>query len=257
MSSSSSSSLSVALVQVVDTYVQAWIQLLAETHPISVDTLQSSWNQFIMDASSTSGKTGSTDDPALSKTVPAYVHFCNVNRKLLKDRHPSMSFGELSKELGRLWRDLSEEERQAYRNPRVPPSSSSASSAQARSVQPHVSEEETLEKKTLVELRQMCSERSLKKTGNKEILIRRLMDHMNQEHTMSVAPPVSFPFSPDSHHFTNANAMIEEEEGLTFEEETESLCNHEDDEDDDASNTSNASFQFDDDDGDASIGADF
>ena len=48
-------------------------------------------------------------------SVPsAYVLFCRAKRQGLKDKDMDMDFGKISKELGRMWRDISPEEKLFY-----------------------------------------------------------------------------------------------------------------------------------------------
>jgi hypothetical protein len=49
------------------------------------------------------------------KTVSSYVNFCNKQRPILKEKYPNLSFGEISKQLGKLWSELSTEEQNKYK----------------------------------------------------------------------------------------------------------------------------------------------
>lgn len=243
-------SLSSTLLQIIDSYVQEWIQTQPQD---SVDTMLSSWNDFLKSSESNHSSdihTSSSAQPVASKTVPAYVQFCNVHRKQLKDRHPTMSFGELSKELGRMWRELSEEERQPYTSSAPPPDAMVGAEDSSSS----------LEKKTLLQLREICSARSLKKTGNKEVLIRRIMEHITSEKKPKSSASNGGYVVDNERTFSAGRDEEGLDDVLTFEEDADSLCqahrhgNGEEEDDDDLSNTSSASFQFDDDDdGDGSV----
>ena len=46
--------------------------------------------------------------------VSPFMMFCNENRKGVLSSNPNMSFGEISKELGSMWRGLSREEQSHY-----------------------------------------------------------------------------------------------------------------------------------------------
>ena len=46
--------------------------------------------------------------------VSGYTTFVKETRKKVKDEHPEMSFQEISSEVGRLWKELPQEEKQKY-----------------------------------------------------------------------------------------------------------------------------------------------
>lgn len=52
-----------------------------------------------------------------NKTPSAYINFCNHHRKLIKAETPGLTFGEVAKALGQLWKSKSVEEKQKYTDP--------------------------------------------------------------------------------------------------------------------------------------------
>ena len=44
----------------------------------------------------------------------AYNFFVAEKRNQVKDEHPDWKFGDISREIGRMWKELSEEERKPY-----------------------------------------------------------------------------------------------------------------------------------------------
>ena len=48
------------------------------------------------------------------KSLTAYVLYCGEKRSKLKEEQPDLTFAEVGKELGRLWRELSQDEKQPF-----------------------------------------------------------------------------------------------------------------------------------------------
>ena len=46
----------------------------------------------------------------------AYNFFVAEKRNEVKEAHPEMAFGEISKEIGRLWKELSDDEKKKYQD---------------------------------------------------------------------------------------------------------------------------------------------
>lgn len=52
-----------------------------------------------------------------NKTRSAYINFCSHHRKIIKAESPSLTFGEVAKSLGKLWKELDVEEKKKYSDP--------------------------------------------------------------------------------------------------------------------------------------------
>ena len=50
-----------------------------------------------------------------AKKLTGYTYFCRENRSDVKDDNPEMSAAEITKQLAKLWKELSEEEKQEWR----------------------------------------------------------------------------------------------------------------------------------------------
>ncbi|CAM9198678.1 unnamed protein product, partial [Discosporangium mesarthrocarpum] len=48
------------------------------------------------------------------RPLNAYVLFCQAHRSEVMERTPSLSFGQVTKELGSMWRSLGEEGKAVY-----------------------------------------------------------------------------------------------------------------------------------------------
>lgn len=52
-----------------------------------------------------------------NKTPSAYINFCNHQRKIIKTENPNLTFGEVAKALGKLWKAQSVDEKKKYSDP--------------------------------------------------------------------------------------------------------------------------------------------
>lgn len=162
-----SEALSDNIISIINHHIEGWIHIIATDFNVSPDTLMEKWSLY-MDGHSKQ-----------RKSTPAYVQFCNEQRPLLKKSHPNMSFGEQAKHLGQIWRNLSTEEREKYSKPITPPPQKSNNNFSSTELQ----------KKTLNELKELCGSLSIKRTGNKDTIINRIISHKTT--TDDVSPPPS------------------------------------------------------------------
>lgn len=84
-----------AINNVIKQYMSAFIEKVAEKYEINVEDLDNLWHETQKQKVKKSKKRHTTKKPT------AYVLFCNEERPKLK----GMSFTEIAKELGRLWRN--------------------------------------------------------------------------------------------------------------------------------------------------------
>jgi len=52
--------------------------------------------------------------PKANRAPSPYILFCNEKRQSVKDNNPNITFGQQGRELGRMWSDLSDEEKIKY-----------------------------------------------------------------------------------------------------------------------------------------------
>jgi hypothetical protein len=64
--------------------------------------------------SKTPSKTPSKKSSSVKKPRNAYIFYCQENRKIVKDEDPEKTTAEISKELGRMWKSLGDEEKERY-----------------------------------------------------------------------------------------------------------------------------------------------
>lgn len=101
----------------VDKTVQSFFEHLADTNPdqFQVDELMTQWKSFTKTKpkKTTTGAPSRTTTKKDKKKKPSnYILFCKATRPTLKEK--GLTFGEISKELGRLWKLMSAEERAKY-----------------------------------------------------------------------------------------------------------------------------------------------
>jgi len=96
----------------IELYISKFIDEIAIETNINKNKLHEIWmnvfnnNKIIQKSTATVNK---------KKTVSAYVNFCNQQRPSLKEKYPNLSFGDISKQLGKLWSELSPDEQNKYK----------------------------------------------------------------------------------------------------------------------------------------------
>lgn len=130
---------------------------------------------------------------AVKKPLTAYQNFCKDHRPKLQEQKPTMKFGDISKELGCIWGTFSDTEKKKYTSP--PPSipectATLCASLDTNVVRPFMTDsvsvkhtKSQLQGKTLTELKQLCTTYNLKKTGKKDEIITRILQHTDTKET--------------------------------------------------------------------------
>jgi hypothetical protein len=193
-------------------HIDKYATLISKEHGIEKENLLRLWKQIELNPPTLSvEKIVDPHPPLPKKNVSVYVQFCNKHRPLLKEKCPSMSFGDISKELGKMWRSLSQQEKDTYQ-------SSSPSPTPVK-----IEQQEDHSKLSVSALKQMCEDFNLKKNGNKSILLARLKEYKLQQ--KPIPPP---------------QTTIDDDELVFFENESAKVS-------DISSNSSASSFAIDDD----------
>lgn len=124
---------------------------------------------------------------ALKKPLTAYQNFCNDHRPKLQEQKPTMKFGDISKELGCIWGTFSDTEKKKYTSP--PPPIPECTSTLRASLDTNDIPSKTdsavsvtytkmeLQGKTLMTLKELCTTYNLKKTGKKDEIMTRILQH--------------------------------------------------------------------------------
>ena len=114
-----------------------------------------------------------------NKTVKkrsAYVNYSTKIRSSIIESNPDITFGEISKEISKRWKELSDAEKEKFKE-----NDASSDKAQANSVK--VSKKNGFGSKKVSELKSLCKDKGLSVNGSKTDLIERL--------TTSVSPSSS------------------------------------------------------------------
>lgn len=166
-------------------HIDMYATLISKEHGIDKDNLLKLWKQIELNPPSTSfNDTTAVEPPPPKKVVSVYVQFCNKHRAILKNKNPDMSFGDISKELGKMWRSLSKQEKDNYQVVVNVPKDTLL-------IPPRITmkKEEDHSKLPVTTLKKMCEDLNIKKSGNKTILLARLKEYKEKNVTTTPLPP--------------------------------------------------------------------
>jgi HMG (high mobility group) box len=166
------SSIEQIILQSVDVFLGA----TAKEFDIPLSTLKENWRNHF-------NKPVDTKKPVKKSSL--YQNFFVQKRSELIQSQPDIQFGELSSRISKMWKDMTKEQQQAYGDVGSGGGGSGdrkEEAIKAVETKPVVATEfnfEMLNNKTMPELRKLCEEKGLKRTGNKATLI----SHLMGEHT--------------------------------------------------------------------------
>lgn len=184
MTTFDSKSLLDALNHTINIYIDKYIDEISSRHNLSNKTeLKNIWIQ-ISNQSATiildevKNKKSNGEKPVMKnnkKKVSSYVVFCNKYRSKLKKENPQMTFGEISKNLGKMWSNLSSDEQLQYKY-----TDDLDNKDEIIITTTATNKLSSFSKLTIAELKNECDKYNLKKSGNKNQLIERLMEHLQE-----------------------------------------------------------------------------
>ena len=93
------SSLKNDLEKQVNKRVNALLEKVSEKSKLSVDELRGMWNEVC---------------GVKEKKVSNFQRFCKTERPKLQNKHPEYKFGDMNKELGKMWKKLSDKEKEKF-----------------------------------------------------------------------------------------------------------------------------------------------
>jgi len=206
------------------TFLNFLTEVSDEFH-IPLQQLQTRWEHFM----SRSGVAREDAPEAVLKKKPqkksAYQKFFVLKSAELKQNNPELSFGALSTQVSTLWKAIPKEEQQKF---------DVGDDTIKHDSDVVVYTADSLHKMKMVDLKQLCEERNIKKTGNKHLLIKALLD----KSPVSVSPrPIILPTVIENDTEEVEVILAKNVKRSDIEEEIQ----HSDDEQD---------FEFDDDDND-------
>lgn len=153
--------------RVVSTYIDSFCEEVGKEHGITKDVLTKKWEEVVK-KSSVPSHVSAEKKKTGKKSM--YQNFFIHKRIELKKTDPSLNFGDLSKQISKLWKEMSKEDQKKY---------AVEEEDDGYEIQPLKNEEKLtfdgLNKKKMSELRQICEERGLRRTGNKNELIKNIL----------------------------------------------------------------------------------
>lgn len=102
-----------AIQNTVAQYFSSFIENVSTKYNISQDELTDLWKETQKEKI----KIKPRRRVSANKTPSAYINFCNHHRKNIKADNPNLTFGEVAKALGSLWKQQSADEKQKYKDP--------------------------------------------------------------------------------------------------------------------------------------------
>ena len=102
-----------AIQNTIAQYFSSFIENVSTKFKISEDELNNLWKETQKEKL----KIKPRRRPNANKTPSAYINFCNYHRKIIKTENPNLTFGEVAKALGKLWKAQSVDEKKKYSDP--------------------------------------------------------------------------------------------------------------------------------------------
>jgi hypothetical protein len=149
------------LEQIILKNVDVFLENTAKEFDVPLSKLKENWRTHL-----------GLDVPVkkvVKKTSPYQNFFVQKRTELLKS-HSELQFGDLSSQISKMWNAMTKEEQKVYSTAKV-----EAPLPLPPPPPPLGLNFETLNKKTMPELRKLCEEKGLKRTGNKMMLIHNLL----------------------------------------------------------------------------------
>lgn len=152
------------LEQIILKNVDVFLENTAKEFDVPLSKLKENWRTHL-----------GLDVPVkkvVKKTSPYQNFFVQKRTELLKS-HSELQFGDLSSQISKMWNAMTKEEQKVYSTAKVEAPLPLPSPPPPPP--PLGLNFETLNKKTMPELRKLCEEKGLKRTGNKMMLIHNLL----------------------------------------------------------------------------------
>lgn len=152
------------LEQIILKNVDVFLENTAKEFDVPLSKLKENWRTHL-----------GLDVPVkkvVKKTSP-YQNFFVQKRTELLQSHSELQFGDLSSQISKMWNAMTKEEQKVYSTAKVEAPLPLPSPPPPPP--PLGLNFETLNKKTMPELRKLCEEKGLKRTGNKMMLIHNLL----------------------------------------------------------------------------------
>jgi hypothetical protein len=191
--------------QVIHKNVEGFLEQTAKEFDIPMAKLKENWKAHLASTSSSSlslEEKGAPEKKKPVKKASLYQNFFVHKRVELLENNPGLQFGELSFQISQLWNKMTKDEQKTYTSsvPVIAPVSSPRRTITNPSLnEPVVPVEkkkkdgfdfDSLNSKNMPELRKLCEEKGLKRTGNKLMLIQNLLG-IHPTPLLPLTPPLS------------------------------------------------------------------
>jgi len=154
----------------IRTGVERFLEQTAKEFDLPIIRLKENWRLYL-DGEDAVPTPASSTDGAKKKAPPGkksmYQNFFTQKCSELKEQNPGMSFGDISTHVSTLWNNMTKDDQKQY-----------ATAPTTTEVPPTPTTEFTydvLNGKRMDELKLLCEQRGLRRTGNKTFLIRSLL----------------------------------------------------------------------------------
>ena len=172
--------------KIIDSSIGDFCQQIALKYDLSKEELMEMWHQ----SNSVNKKKG-------TKKRSPYQNYAAYLRPLLIEKNPDITFGEISGETSRRWKEFTPEQKAQYKSTQgateeiisdleleeknsVESNDPKPKAKPAKKAKKESKDGNSLESKKLPELKEMCKEHGLATTGKKQELIDRLKNHEKQ-----------------------------------------------------------------------------
>lgn len=217
-----------AVTSIIEQSMSEFLKALSESHKIPFDELQSIWEDHKNSVTNAAENTTSSKNRHHEKKKSAYQRFFAIKTVEIKKTDPHRPFGELSKDISKLWNGMSKEEQSAY-------SEISKDENDSESFT-----KDQLSAMKMSDLKKLCEKKKVRKSGNKTELINNLLLQSSEEVTKPVEPILlkrstivlddmeddNFIGNEDTIHYKRSE--IEDDQSLFLEEDDEEEIDYDD-----------------------------
>ncbi len=151
----------------IEKTIVSFTQEISEKYGMSQDELLEIWSNISKMKMKTTEK---------KKKLSPWLKFCKNERVRIKKQDPSIPFGKISKMIGDLWKTMSDEDKKNYGKDDTTIEDTSTKIDVTEDNNMNNWNEQKLKKMKISELRTLCENIQLSKTGKKEVLIVRLLN---------------------------------------------------------------------------------
>jgi hypothetical protein len=102
-----------AIQNTIAQYFSSFIENVSTKYNVSQDELNDLWKETQKEKLKIKPRRRAN----ANKTPSAYINFCKHHRTIIKTENPTLTFGEVAKALGALWKSQDADEKKKYTDP--------------------------------------------------------------------------------------------------------------------------------------------